>query len=131
MLEIEKIKEFIEKHSRELAYEIYGGDGFANNVICKIDYTHKKSPRLAVYCTDTGKKVRLFSVYETWFKIPTKKHLETSIKKSKNELNESVCHHWSIHTLSDGKEQFVLSNLSLDNYLKAIEISKKYFKDVQ
>lgn len=38
MLEIEKIKNFIEKHNHELCFEVYNSGGFANNVTCEIDY---------------------------------------------------------------------------------------------
>lgn len=126
MLEIEKIKEFIEKHSDELAFEIYGSGGFIKNVTCEIDYTDKKNPKLSVYGIEIEENIELLSVCETWFKIPTKKQLEKSIINSKNQLNESVCHHWCIHTLKNGTEQFVLSVLSLDNYLKSLEIYQKY-----
>lgn len=126
MLEIEKIKIFIEKHNEELAFEIYSSGGFLKDVTCEIDYTDRKNPSLSVYGVEIEETVKLFSISETCFKIPTKKQLETSIQNSRKQLNETVCHHWCIHTLKNGIEQFVLSMLSLDDYLKALEIYQKY-----
>ncbi len=126
VLEIEKIKKFIEKHSKELAFEVYGAGGFIENVTCEINSSDKDNPMLTVYGMESGKSVELFCVCENWFKEPTKKQLDKLVQNSRKQLNEDICHHWCVHTLENGTEQFVLSALSLDNYLKACEIRHRF-----
>ena len=139
MKEIEKIKEYIEKHSDKLFYEIYGSGGFAENVRYEIKeivikYDSLQRPiynyGLTVFHTEDKEERELFHVWENWFKIPSKKKLEEKIAAHINSVFDFIiCHHWHVRTSETGQECFVLSALSLDDYIKSIELYKRVCAD--
>lgn len=119
MLEIEKIKYFIDKNSRNLFFELYGTGTFANNVSTIID---KNENMLTVYEGDTVSENEILRLCEAWFEIPNKEEIQKRIEEHLNgEFDKGICHHWVIRKIKND-EMLIVSYLSVNNYIKSLEI---------
>jgi hypothetical protein len=121
MLEIEKIKDFIDKNSKKLYYELYGTGAFAKNVSTIIN---KNDNLLIVYEGAPVSENEIFRLSEAWFKVPSKKEIQKRINAHLNgEFDEGICHHWVVRKIKND-EMLIVSHLCINNYIKSLEISK-------
>ncbi len=127
MLEIEKIKSFIELHNGTFAFEVFRQGGWMENATCEIKNSNTKNPMLTVYYVENGEEKELFSVCESYFKVPRKNVLQKRIAEYESgNFDDGICYHWCIHVLKSGEGQLIVDYLSVQNYLRSIEIFKKY-----
>jgi len=124
MSEIKKIKEYIDNNSDKFIFEIYGKGGIAENVHTVID---EKNDKLIVYGGEPVSENELFRVCESGFIMPSKKQIQNRIKKHLNgDFDNGICRYWVVRKLKN-EEMFILDYLSIENYLKSIEI----FNDIR
>lgn len=127
MREIDRIKKFVEDNRNDFYCEIDGQGWMTNNATTELIDEYDL---LIVYNGEPVFENEIFRVNEYDFQIPEKDVLQHKVKKYMLGCYEEkipdnfVCKHWRVREWGKGK-WLILSCLSIENYLKSIEISNR------